>query len=319
MSLSNFEIRSSVADLMPVSPFPGLTKMMLYSLTCLMLLVGTYLFSDSPIVFVAICIINGFVYSAAMTTTHDAIHHTLTGWRWFDEVVPRLFSYFIFWPHGIYSALHRLHHRMNGKDSRDPESATFTLATYKKSNRVGKFYIRNQLWLSLFVFGGIGLVVKHVYQAIKLRDLIPSLWRIVLIDVIGISICFAITLVLIAELGYFWPYVGYFLIMERIIGFSHHLRSFVEHHGLQVESENHLLTKLQNCRNIETNKFMSHYFNGLNFHSVHHAFPGIPFYNLPEAHSRLERMDAIDKDILIVDKSYLRTAWNLGRRPKLIG
>jgi fatty acid desaturase len=63
---------------------------------------------------------------------------------------------------------------------------------------------------------------------------------------------------------------------------------------------------------------VSFFFNGLNFHSVHHAFVKIPFYNLGEAHRRIVAAYG-DKCPVLEDDSYLEVAIRSIRRPLLIG
>jgi len=315
---SNFnksKISAAVADLIYVRPGPGLKRIITLSLCNLILMTLTFAVRDNFWLFIPLCIVNGVVYSAAMTTSHDAIHRTLTGWWFFDEAAPRLFSYPIFWPHGIYAELHKLHHKMNGRDLRDPERPTFTQEEYEQAGLLKRFTMRHHIFLSLFVYGGIGMVLKHVYQCIKLWKDFPQLKRAALIDLVGISFCVSGILVLVVAMNIFWQFVLYFLIMERVIGFLHQLRSIVEHYGLWISSEWHLESKLKNCRNVKTNLFMRHLYNGLNSHSVHHAFPAVPFYNLELAHARLKKLEKIPGDFLLEEKSYFRTTFRFMRQP----
>ena len=116
-------LHAAVNGLMDVTPAPGVRLTVFNVVALNSLLYAT--FHVEPLAgFLGMAAVTGLFYSAVMMTTHDAIHHTLTGWYWFDEVIPRVFSYFVFWPHGTYAILHKMHHQLNGRDLADPEMPT---------------------------------------------------------------------------------------------------------------------------------------------------------------------------------------------------
>ncbi len=61
------------------------------------------------------------------------------------------------------------------------------------------------------------------------------------------------------------------------------------------------------------------FFNGLNFHSVHHAFPRVPFPHLAEAHRRVAKICEDAGAPLPVGHGYARTLVALARAPALLG
>ena len=311
-------LKEAVGDLLYTRPGRGLRMTMRNSFCCLSTLALTFYFVNEPPIFIAMCIFNGFLYAAVMTTTHDAIHHTLTGWRYFDEIAPRCFAYCIFWPHGIYAEIHKLHHKMNGRDLRDPERPTPTKAEYDRAPGWKKFYFRHQWFINLFILGGFGMLGRHIYEAWRLKDSHPDIIKAAKTDLKGIGFCLVVTLALILYFDVFWEYVIYFLIMERILGFFHQMRSHIEHYGIWREGEHQLEVKLLNCRNVQSNKIMRWFFNGLNYHSVHHAYPAIPFYNLKEAHHRLAKLYNQAGNPMEEERSYWRSAVNLARSPRYI-
>ena len=83
-------------------------------------------------------------------------------------------------------------------------------------------------------------------------------------------------------------------------------------HGNAVE------TRLYNCRNVMTSKLVSGFFNGLNYHSAHHAFPRIPYYFLAEAHARLAALAAAKGQPLPAGRGYARTLVAVARTPMLL-
>ncbi len=274
--------------------------------------------TDSPALFVGLAIATATFYSSVMITSHDAIHHTLSGKLYFDEIVPRCFAYFIFWPHGLYGELHKLHHKMNGRDLADPERPTFTVAEYRAASRFGRWQIRNQWWLALFVYGGVGMLLRHAARGFKLWGEHRAVRRAMITDAIGIGLSFVVVLSVVYALNIGSRFVVYIFFVERIVGFFMQMRSHVEHYGLNVDAGSLIETRLANCRNIVTNRFASRYFNGLNFHSVHHAFPRIPYYHLREAHERIAALCAKSGRSLPEGQGYVRTCWHLARNPVLV-
>ncbi len=273
---------------------------------------------DQPQYFFGLAMMTAVYYSAVMITSHDAIHHTLSGWYYFDEFVPRCFGYFIFWPHGLYAELHKLHHKQNGKDLADPERPTYSTEEYRASSRLGRWVIRHQWWISLFVSGGVGMLYRHIQHGIKLWPNHRSVRRAMVTDAVGIAFSFSIVIGVVLAFDIGLRFLVYILCVERVIGFFMQLRSHIEHYGLHVDAGPLIDTRLANCRNIVTNRFVSRFFNGLNFHSVHHAFPRIPYYNLREAHRRISAICQAAGQPLVESHGYVKTCIELARRPVLV-
>jgi fatty acid desaturase len=80
----------------------------------------------------------------------------------------------------------------------------------------------------------------------------------------------------------------FWLVLERVIGVIVQSRSVIEHHGLWRSGENHLLTQLYATRNVGAAAWLNLVMGGLPHHSAHHAFPLIPFHQLPLASQRIE-------------------------------
>ena len=101
-------LQLAVADLQQTRPLPGLLKTGVSAILCLSL--GALALSASESwVFTLLTVLTGVVYASWLITTHDAIHHTLTGIAWFDELLPRLISFPVLWVHGMYAEVHKLH------------------------------------------------------------------------------------------------------------------------------------------------------------------------------------------------------------------
>ena len=310
-------VHAAVTGLFKVDPWRGVWRTVFNIVVANTMLFLT-LATESWVIFVPLAIVTGFFYSSIMITTHDAMHHTLSGWYWFDELVPRFYSYFIFWPHGLYGELHRLHHKFNGRDFEDPENPTVTARAYSQSNRVGKFCLRHKVALSLFVYGGIGLIVQHVVEGFRRWNTHKPVRLLIFTDILGILTATAITIAVLNYTGITWKYVFYLLLVERVLGFAMQLRLHIEHYGLWGDHSAIIETRLYNCRNIMTNAVGEWFYNGLNYHSVHHAFPAIPYYHLRQAHENISVLCENGGHPLPTEIGYFHTIFKLAKRPVYI-
>lgn len=311
------ELTRLLADLHEVKPWPGVRR----SAITLVLLLAGYFWAmniSDPTLFIAVGLATAMLFTSIAVTTHDAIHHTLTGIKSVDEILPRLLSWPVLWPHGLYAELHKIHHKMNGQDTEDPERSQWTQEEYDRASALGKWAARNQLWLSVFVYGGFGFIISHVMQGMKFAQRSKAVRRQMMYDLAGILFLNTVVYAWMAALDLTWKYFMFYLVVERVGGGALQFRALMEHYGLWGKRANYFETQIFNCRNIKTNEVGSWLFNRLNFHSVHHAFPTIPFYNLGKAHARIRQLYLERGVKLVEDEGYLRTFFKLARNPRLI-
>ena len=76
---------------------------------------------------------------------------------------------------------------------------------------------------------------------------------------------------------YYW--IGPYLCMR----WTYWLEGFGEHTGLTHEPNT-----LLNTRTLKTNRLMGWLNWNMNFHTVHHTYPNVPFHRLPELHREVE-------------------------------
>lgn len=309
----------TIADLQITRPGPGLWRYLsAMSLMFVSLAIAFNYGLDSSMFYIG-AVLAGIFFAAVGVTTHDAIHHTLTGISWFDEVSARVATWGVLWPHGVYSELHKLHHKMNGVDMRDPERVTYTNEEYESASALRKFVIRNQLWLAVFVGGGIGMIIGHLLRSRGFMKQSKALRRELFFDILGIGAVNGLLYGLAAAHGELTKAVILYIIVERIGGGLLQFRAHIEHYGLAGKRANYFSTQLHACRNIETNAAMSWLFNGLNFHSIHHAFPKVPFYHLEEAHVRMTKvLDKEGAESMPQAQGYIRTFLSLAKSMRLI-
>jgi fatty acid desaturase len=313
------ELHTAIADLCQVDPRVGLFRFATIGAVFLGLAALAWSVTDLP-TFVAIAAIAGIFYAFWMICGHDMIHQTLTGWPWFETITPRLMTWPMLWPYGLYATLHRLHHGWNGIDLRDPERVQWTAEEYRRANPFLRWYVSHQWFFDIFVLGGIGLIVKTFSNGWKLRTVLPQLRSQFWLDLTGMLLIQAGLLAFFSYQGEVGRYLLFWLILERAVGAIVQARDHLEHYGLWGQTGDYQLTQLYACRNLKTYPWVGWFMGGLNYHAVHHAFPNIPFNRLPEAFQRIQTvLQRRGLPLMLEGNGYLRATLQLGQHPSAIG
>lgn len=313
------ELKQITADLHQVNPWAGLLRFSVLGAIFLSLATLAWSVQNNSL-FVITTILAGIFYAFCLVCTHDMTHQTLTGWRWFDTVMPRVVSWPMLWPYSLYSELHVLHHGWNGIDLRDPERVQWTWEEYQQAHPLLQWYVRHQWLCDIFIFGGIGLMIKTFIMAVRLQKIVSRMRRQMLLDVTGILIVHGLLLAIAISQGQLVRYLLFWLILERVIGLIIQTRDHLEHYGLWGKFTNHQLTQLYAGRNLKTSPLVGWLMGGLDYHAVHHAFPGIPFNHLPEAFERIQEvLQQHNLPPMQLDPGYLKSTYQLSHHPSFIG
>ena len=318
-TISARQLQLSIRDLEKVDPWKGFWKFLTLILFFCASSAGA-ISTDSTLVFLILGITGGIIGAALLILTHDSIHDTLTGWTWFDEHIPRI-SNGILWFHGLYKEIHKIHHKMNGDDIEDPERVQWTIQEYQQASPFVRFYVRHQWFFDIFIFAGLGLIYKTVSHASRYYPKSKAVRREFALDLLGIMGSHAVIYGTALAHGVAMKYFVYWIILERVAGGILQCRAHIEHYGLWGKGRHFFETQILNCRNIRTNFLAQWHFNYLNYHSVHHAFPRIPFYNLREAHLRVTQiLRDVDQNYPLPEaEGYFKTSFEIASRPTLIG
>lgn len=253
-------------------------------------------------------VLSGVWFAGVISLTHDALHRRLTGVGWLDVILARLMAWPIAWPIGIYTVVHLSHHRWAGASLRDPERIQPTMAEYAAASQRRRWYFRNQIWVSVFVTGGVGLLMRLLREAREHRGQLRHIDRAAAIDGLGIGVVLLTWIAAAYGSGGPSRLAGAALLWitaERVVGIAHQLRNHAEHYGLWGTHATPMLTQYLNARDIETNRFGAWFFNHLNRHATHHALMGVPFYNLERAHRFLRGDLAMPADAPPPARGYL--------------
>ena len=293
------ELQEALKDFQVTSPWPGVRQIVFRLAGVLLLLfwaLSAWWYEQGMGFWVAATAL-GFWYASFLILTHDAIHHTLTGWRRFDDFAARALSWPVLWVHATYHEVHLLHHRMNGFNDQDPERVQPTSDEIARARGLSRVRLQHQMVWDMVLRGGLGLIFETQLRGWSLRHLSPRMTRAIAQDLLGIAGVATLLQTLafhggealrpgrgphmMIGLALLW------LFMERAIGLVMYLRKHVEHYGLWGARAHFFETQCHASRNIMAHPIAAWYFNQLNFHSVHHAFPRVPFYQLGAAHRKL--------------------------------
>jgi fatty acid desaturase len=315
----NKELQMAIADLRQVNPWVGLLRFMTIGVIFLSLMALAWS-QTNLLAFVVIIAIAGIFYAFWMLCSHDMIHQTLTGWPWFENIFSRLTTWPMLWPYGIYATLHPLHHGWNGIDLRDPERVQWTAEEYQKAQPLLRWYISHQWLVDILGLGGIGLIIKTLTHAWKLRTVLPQLRSQFWIDLIGILMIQGGLLTFFSSQGEVSRYLLCWIVLERTAGVIVQARAHLEHYGRWGQTDSYQLTQLYSCRNLKTYLGVSWLMGGLDYHAVHHAFPEIPFNLLPAAFQQIQQvLERHDWPLLPQGAGYWQETWQLSQRPTVIG
>ena len=268
------DLHAAVADLQTRPIEPAITRL-LWLLSLLALGgIGYWLLPSWPLRVLAALLV-ALAETLLLIATHEACHGTLLGRRHLELALAALISWPMAWPLFTYRQLHRLHHRWNGCDPRDPERVEL---------------VRPAPWRQLLLAGGAGLILRTVQAALLLQAQQPALRRALLIDAVGVLLVQGVILALVAQHGQWLAYGFCWLLVERVAGGLLQLRGAIEHWQLWQPQAHPLLTQLYSSRTVAVPGWLSPLLGGLPHHSVHHAFPAIPADRLEQA---TQRVDAV--------------------------
>ena len=207
-----------------------------------------------------------------------------------NEIFGRLFGFILIYPRDFDQIQHFAHHRYTQVWEKDGELARdrYTLTSYLLWV-LGPTYwytrIRRILRFSL------GIVTEPYIPEDRKADVVrEARWHLA-----GYAAIAALSIAsgsLIAVKLWLLP----MLVMKPV----HQLQNTIEHLGLP-----HVDAITENTRSTRTNALMRWMCWNMQYHTAHHAFPGVPCYTLPRLHQEL----FVERGRLPHTMSYLAFQW----------
>ena len=216
--------------------------------------------------------IQGVLLNFLYAGQHELSHWTVFQTRWLNEWVGRVFGFVLFYPRTFDQVQHIAHHRFTQDWMRDGELARerYTMTSYLLwMAGITYWYTR---WRRILRFSRG--VVTEPYLPVKRHDELirEARWHLA-----GYALVAAISLA-----AHSWAAVILWLAPMLAMKCAHQLQNTIEH--LRLPHDDNVLI---NTRSTRTNALMRWLGWQMQYHTAHHAFPGVPFHRLRELHEAI--------------------------------
>lgn len=211
--------------------------------------------------------VHGVLINFLYAGQHELSHWTVFKTKGPNEFFGRLFGFLLIYPRDFDQVQHFAHHRFTQDWARDGELSRppYTFASYVIwMSGVSYWYTRMRRVLRF----SFGRVTEPYLPAARHAGLVrEARWHLLgYLAIAAASIAFHSDLALKLWL---LP----MLVMKPV----HQLQNTIEHLGLP-----HVASITENTRSTRTNALMRWLAWNMQYHTAHHAFPGVPFHRLRE-------------------------------------
>ena len=218
--------------------------------------------------------LQGVLINFLYAPTHECDHHTAFSSRWLNVWIGRACGFFIFNPSEHHRWSHYAHHRNTQNWEKDTELVRPELDTiWQYAVFLSGFpYIHYKL-SGIFRHAFVGANDWYMTEPQRRRVMHAARWHVA-----------GYVLAVVSAVGFesWWPvyyWWGPFVLMR----WTYALQGLGEHTGLTHEPNT-----LLNTRTLKTNVFMRWVNWNMTYHTVHHTFPSVPFFRLPQLHREVE-------------------------------
>jgi len=221
---------------------------------------------------VPIFVIHGTLINFLYAGQHELSHWTVFKTKKLNEIFGRLFGFILFYPRDFDQIQHFAHHRYTQDWEKDGELARdrYTLASYLLWVLGPTYWYTRTRRILRF---SLGIVTEPYIPTDRKADVIrEARWHVA-----GYA---AIAAVSVATGS--WAAVQFWLLPMLVMKPAHQLQNTIEHLGLP-----HVDAITENTRTTRTNAVMRWMCWNMQYHTAHHAFPGVPCYALPQLHTEI--------------------------------
>lgn len=239
---------------------------------------------------VPILAVHGVLLNFLYAGQHELSHWTVFRTGWLNEWLGRLFGFVLFYPRTFDQVQHMAHHRFTQDWAKDGElaRARYTLGSYLLwMSGLSYWYTR---WRRILRFS-MGRITEPYLPAKRH----PELIREARLHLAGYALIAGVSLTARS-----WAAVILWLAPMLVMKCVHQLQNTIEHLGLPHEDN-----VLVNTRSTRTNAVMRWLGWQMQYHTAHHAFPGVPFHRLRELHEAIFTA----RGAVPPTMSYLRFQW----------
>jgi fatty acid desaturase len=219
---------------------------------------------------VPVFMVHGVLLNFLYAGQHELSHWTVFRTPWLNEWLGRILGFVLFYPRTFDQIQHIAHHRFTQDWTKDGELARerYTLVSYLLwLSGVTYWYTR---WRRIVRFSAG--VIHEPYLPVSRH---AELAREARVHLAGYALIAAVSIASgSAAAVYLW--LAPMLAMKCV----HQLQNTIEHLGLPHEPN-----VLVNTRSTRTNTLMRWLGWQMQYHTAHHAFPGVPFHRLRRLHT----------------------------------
>jgi fatty acid desaturase len=219
-------------------------------------------------VFMLYGILINFLYAGQ----HELSHWTVFRTKGFNEFFGRVFGFVLFYPRDFDQVQHFAHHRYTQNWERDGELGRkrYTLSSYLLWVLGPSYWYTRVRRILRFSLG----IITESYLPESRR---PGLIREARWHMAGYALIAALSILTRSYLA-----LELWLVPMVVMKPVHQLQNTIEHLGLP-----HVETITHNTRSTRTNALMRWLGWNMQYHTAHHAFPGVPCYHLPRLHHEI--------------------------------
>jgi fatty acid desaturase len=247
---------------------------------------------------IPVFIVHGTLLNFLYAGQHELSHWTVFRTKGLNEFFGRIFGFILFYPRDFDQVQHFAHHRFTQDWQRDGELARdrYTLTSYLLWFLGPSYWYTRVRRILRFSFG----VVTEPYlpEGRKAGLIREARWHLA-----GYTAIAALSIAARSALA-----LELWLLPMAAMKAMHQLQNTIEHLGLP-----HVDSITQNTRSTRTNALMRWMGWNMQYHTAHHAFPGVPCYRLPILHREIflaRHSPPPTMSYLAFQRSVLRSFWH---------
>ena len=239
-------------------------------------------------------VVHGILINFLYAGQHEFSHSTVFKTKKLNEIFGRLFGFVLIYPRDFDQIQHFAHHRYTQKWEGDGELARdrYTLTSYLLWVLGPTYWYTRVRRVIRFAFGVVS--EPYIPEDRKADVIREARWHLA---------GYALIAVLSLATGS-WAALQLWLLPMLAMKPAHQLQNTIEHLGLP-----HVDAVTENTRTTRTNALMRWLGWNMQYHTAHHAFPGVPCYALPKLHEEI----FVEKGRKPPTMSYLAFQWAVVR------
>ena len=235
-------------------------------------------------------VVHGILINFLYAGQHEFSHSTVFKTKKLNEIFGRLFGFVLIYPRDFDQIQHFAHHRYTQKWEGDGELGRdrYTLTSYLLWVLGPTYWYTRIRRVIRFAFGVVS--ESYIPDDRKADVIREARWHLA---------GYALIAVLSVAAGS-WAALQLWLLPMLAMKPAHQLQNTIEHLGLP-----HVDAITENTRTTRTNALMRWLGWNMQYHTAHHAFPGVPCYALPKLHEEI----FVEKGRKPPTMSYLALQW----------